>query len=379
MRPTGVFFRLRFDFAWSSCTVSLMRPPPGLRNFFRLWPVGVFVAVLGGWAAPSPAAVSDILKFESDDPASVVQEVRTLAPGTIIKVYAKPGKEVKQGELLAELDYDQQKYQMDLSRSQTEAEGGLRTSMSQLEQRKAELSEVQEQYRKRQVAKYRVDVGQALVDHAEGQLRSIKEQKEYFKIQYDYWVREYEKRFILSPFNGIVTEAKVTEGQGVGVAAHAFTISNPNAVIFSVSLPLEAVGTLGADDKVFVKSQGAGGMTQARVHEVLVDPASNGTRRILRVLVEGAGRGAGSDPSKALSKFDVFLPKNPPVGPSLPINASRTAVSAPWSGVRDPVLSFRSVWTFDDIDLDALRLKLLGEGDRLRRSGRLSTPCSREG
>ncbi len=259
-------------------------------------------------AQDAPQSVGGLVQFAADQAGTPTQAVRSEAAGTITRVYASPGQAVKFGDVLAEMDYDQQLYQMNVAKAQAEAEGGLQTAEGQLVQRKADLEEARELYRRRQVAEYRVDSALGMVQWAEGQVRSIREQKEFQKISYDYWAREYEKRFIRSPFTGVVSEVKATEGQGLGIAAHAFTVGNPDAMIVTTSVPADQARALAIKDRVTVRKPGEKVFSTATVQEILDDPASNGARKLVRIFYLKST----PDEKIAPGKFDVLLPKSGP-------------------------------------------------------------------
>ena len=269
-----------------------------------------FLLLLGGAdrlrAQEGGSAASGLDQFAADQTGTPTQAVRCDAAGTITRVYVSPGQAVKFGEVLAEMDYDQQLYQMNIAKAQAEMEGGLQTAEGQLAQRKADLNEARELFRRRQVAEYRVDSAVGMVQWAEGQVRSIREQKEFQKISYEYWAREYEKRFIRSPFVGVVSEIKTSEGQSLGIAAHAFTVSNPDALIVTTSIPAEQACLLGIKDRVTVRKPGEKMFSSAAVQEILDDPASNGTRKLVRLFYVKSK----PDEKIAPGKFDVLLPKS---------------------------------------------------------------------
>lgn len=250
-------------------------------------------------------AARGFVQLAADQAGTPVQAVRSLAPGTITKIYARPGQQVKFGEILAELDYDQQRYQRDSAKAQAEAEGGLQSAEGQLAQRKADLEEARDLLRRRQIAEYRVISAEAWVHWAEGQLKAIREQKEQQKLTYEYWSDEYEKRFIRAPFDGVITELKVTEGQGIGIAAHVFTESNPNATQLSANLTAVQLGNLSVKDKIMVRQPDGKKLVEAVVQEILEDPADK-TKRIVRLLVDNRASGEPPKPGQ----FDIFVPAN---------------------------------------------------------------------
>lgn len=247
-----------------------------------------------------------VMQSVADQAGAPVQAIRSLAPGTITKIYARPGQLVKAGEILAELDYDQQLYQRNTAKAQMDSEGGMQSAEGQLSQRKAELEEARDLLKKRVIAEYRVASAEAWVRWAEGQLKSIREQKEQQKLAYEYWATEYEKRFIRAPLDGVITELKVSEGQGIGIAAHVFTQNNPSAMQLSTSVVAAQMGNVNVNDKLLVRPPGGGKLMQAVVQEVIDDPADP-TKKIVRLLV---GNRASGEAYKT-GQFDVFLPANP--------------------------------------------------------------------
>lgn len=255
-----------------------------------------------------------IMQAAAEQGGAPAQAIRSQAPGTITKIYVRPGQQVKAGDILAELDYDQQLYQRNTAKAQMDSEGGLQSAEGQLAQRKAELEEAKDLLKKRVIAEYRLASAEAWVRWAEGQLKSIREQKEQQKLAYEYWAAEYEKRFIRAPYDGVITELKVAEGQGIGIAAHVFTQSNPNAMQLNTTVIAAQMGNVNVSDKLLVRPPGGGKLVQAVVQEIVDDPADP-TKRIVRLLVNNRASGETYKPGQ----FDVFLPASsaaaaPPAG-----------------------------------------------------------------
>lgn len=283
-----------------------------------------FLAVVSALrAAEGEPAVRGYTQLKADQSGAPTVAVRSLAPGTVTKIYARPGQQVKYGEIISELDYDQQLYQRNTSKAQAEAEGGMQSAEGQLAQRKADLEEMKELLRRRQVAEYRVVSAEAWVQWAEGQLKAIREQKEQQKLTYEYWSNEYEKRFIRSPLDGVVAEVKVTEGQGIGVAAHVYTITNTNATQLNATMTAAQLGNTSVKDRVLVRQPGGQKMVPAVVQEIVEDPADK-TKKIVRLLFDNRLAGEPIKPGQ----FDIFLPSNgvkdavPPPPPATPTPAA---------------------------------------------------------
>ncbi len=274
-----------------------------------LYPVLLFASCAVLLAQDVEKTPRGFVQLAADQAGAPLQAVRSLAPGTITRIYARPGQQVKFGEILAELDYDQQRYQRDSAKAQAEAEGGMQSAEGQLAQRKADLEEARELLRRRQIAEYRVVSAEAWVHWAEGQLKAIREQKEQQKLTYDYWSDEYEKRFIRAPFDGVITELKVTEGQGIGIAAHVFTQSNPNATQLTTSLTSAQLGGLSVKDKIMVRQPESKKLVEAVVQEILEDPADK-TKKVVRLLVDNRSSGEPVKPGP----YDIFVPAGPANG-----------------------------------------------------------------
>lgn len=285
------------------------------RVVFRL---GCFLLAASALIAQeAEPAVRGYAQLKADQSGAPTVAVRSLAPGTVTKIYARPGQQIKYGEILSELDYDQQLYQRDTSKAQAEAEGGMQSAEGQLAQRKADLEEMKELLRRRQVAEYRVVSAEAWVQWAEGQLKAIREQKEQQKITYEYWSNEYEKRFIRSPLDGVVAEVKVTEGQGIGVAAHVYTITNTNATQLTAVMTADQLGNVGVKDRVLVRQPGSKKLVPAVVQEIVEDPADK-TKKTVRLLFDNRLAGEAIKPGQ----FDLFLP-------SIPSNGAKEVVPPP--------------------------------------------------
>lgn len=268
----------------------------------------------------------NLQNFESDTPQSLSREIRTEAAGTVVKIHCQAGDKVSMGDVLAELDSDSQKFQMDLTKAQMEAEGGLTTALGQLQQREADHEQMSELFRKRQATKFQVDSAAGWVQWADGQVKSNQELLKVYAIQHAYWSEQYRKRFIVSPYDGVVVEAKLTLGAPVGVAALAYTIQNPEAVTFSVAVPAELAETLKVGDSLPVRTKGSNIAKNARLLEIVTDPSTNGAKRKLSLVVNDAR----TDAAGQLAAYQLFL-KGRPAAPDNPAPDAEARAASPFA------------------------------------------------
>jgi len=265
--------------------------------------VGLALTHLGAIGSVLGGPIEGVRQFESEASTTFVREIRTEASGTIVKIYFQPGDFVREGERLAELDSDTQKFQMDLTRAQMEAEGAGQVAHGHLQQRQADLSHFQELFRKRQVNKYQVESAAGWVEWAKGQVEASTDQQTSFAIQNTFWTEQYRKRLIVSSCDGVISEMKVQLGQSIGIAAIAFTITNPKVACVSVVVPTSFVDSLAKNDFVTVLRAKSKFTQQARISEILPTPSADGSKRVLKLLIPSSELDTGSGPPT----YSVYL------------------------------------------------------------------------
>lgn len=242
--------------------------------------------------------------FSSGESSGVIEKIRTQAPGTIVRVHVTKGQQVRRGTLLAELDSDNHRHQLEIARQNMEARGNVRRLESILAARRSELNDAEEQFRKRTITRNRLSQVENMVDAAQAELDMALEAKKIAQANYEHALDQYEKRFIRSPVDGVVEEVLVTEGQPVGYAAHVCTVANPQAAIFTVSVPAELAEALRQLDSVLVRRSGQKEFINASILNMTEDPASPGVNQLLTIIVNSAH---DSPNSASPGKYDLLV------------------------------------------------------------------------
>ncbi len=248
---------------------------------------------------------------ESGAAARVEEKVRLNAPGTLVAMFVQVGDSVKKGQLLGHTELEATKYQLDLARHALENLAPLKSAEGQAEAATATRIETEEAVRKRVAAETRLDWAVGMEKFHRSNYEARVEQKKLERIQFDYWTRQYEARFLRAPLDGVVTQVTAEIGRPLGHAAHVLTIGNNECYMIPVSLPAELAGNVDKSTRLPVRSTTNGHVARGVVNTVSDDPSSPG-RKLIRLLVDMNDFPPQMASNLTGMKFDVLFPQNRP-------------------------------------------------------------------
>jgi multidrug resistance efflux pump len=265
----------------------------------------------------SPARAQDLqgtmseekVIVESGEATAVTEKVRAAAPGTLVAILVKPGETVKKDQILGHTELAATKYQLDLARHALENIAPLTAAEGQAEAWTATRVETEEAVRRRKVEKIRLDWAAGMEKFHRGNHEAQLEQKKLQRIQYEYWLEQYEARFLRAPVDGVVTEVLLETGKTVAYATHVFTVSNEESYMIPVSVPAKLVRWVMANSMLPIRSTHSRLVTRGRVDSIIDDPSSPGGK-IVRLLVSESDLPRGPDSNPSGMTFDVLLPQD---------------------------------------------------------------------
>ncbi|HSP42203.1 MAG TPA: HlyD family efflux transporter periplasmic adaptor subunit [Luteolibacter sp.] len=251
----------------------------------------------------------DKVIVESGAASRVEEKVRLGAPGTLVAMFVEVGDAVQKGQLLGHTELEASKFQLDLARHALENLAPLKAAEGQAEAAVATRAETEEAVRKRTAAETRLDWAIGMEKFHRSNYEAKLEQKKLERIQFDYWTRQYEARFLRAPVDGVVTEVAAEMGRPLGHSAHVFTIGNDECYMIPVSLPAELAGNVTKSTRLPVRATSNGHVARGVVNEVSDDPSSPG-KKLIRLLLNLHDFPPQMASNLAGMKFDVLFPQD---------------------------------------------------------------------
>lgn len=274
------------------------------------------MSILAGFATtshsiaqiPFPTPSGEQLLCESAAASRVVEKVRSEVQGVMMQTYVKVGDAVKKGQLLGHAELDATKLQLDLAQHTMEAKANVDSARSQAEAWEVTREETAEAVRRREVQRSRLAWATAMEKMYRGTYEVQLEAESQQRIQYEYWKKQYDKRFFRAPVEGVVSEIMVEVGKPMTYATHLFTIRNEDTFCIPVTVPAELADAAASRTSIPVRSQVGKSVSRALVDSVADDPRNAGGK-ILRLLVRATDFPAALRSKLMGMKFDVLLPQ----------------------------------------------------------------------
>ncbi len=270
-----------------------------------------FALVGAAWmiAIFSDSAVAQSqLVVTSDGATRVVERVRSQAQGIIVNVLVRVGDPVRKGQLLAHTELEATKLQLDLARANLAAQSTVQAAEAHSQAWTATRKETADAVKKRQQPETRLEWATAMEKMYQAQHIMQIDLKETQKIQYDYWHDQYDKRFLRSPVDGVVTEILLPIGGAVNVATHVFTVRNDDAYRVPVMVPNSLAATVPLNIELPVRSEDGKTVHRGVVENIKDDPA-NKEQKILSLLVRASELPEALRANLKGMKFDVLIPQ----------------------------------------------------------------------
>lgn len=223
-------------------------------------------------------------------------------------MFVKPGDPVRKGQILGHTELNDIKLQYDLAKQSLESEAALNAAKGHADAWTINREETEVAVRKRNAEKSRLEWATAMEKMYQATHKTQTELKITQQIQYDYWKREYENRFLIAPVDGVVSEVLLEVGKNVNFATHVFTINDEHSYSLPVSVPAPLAATVNLNDRLPIRSTTDQSVTKAKVESITDDPQSVGMK-IIRLLVPAADFPASNRLQLSGKKFDVLLPE----------------------------------------------------------------------
>lgn len=197
--------------------------------------------------------------------------VRAEITGSLIEVDADQGMSVRKGQVLGRID------DASLRDAFLSARAGLRTAESNLQLQRRNLERTERLHAAGAVADRELETAQLTVKDAEGAAADARSRTTTAQRQLD-------KATLRAPFSGIVSEAKVSEGDVVSSGTELFSVVEPSTMRLEASVPVEQLSDVKPGMPVRFSVSGYPGRDfEGKIERV--NPVVDPTTRQVRVIV----------------------------------------------------------------------------------------------
>jgi RND family efflux transporter MFP subunit len=202
-------------------------------------------------------------------------DLRAEVQAIVLKVLKENGDVVRRGDLLVHLD------DATIRDSVASAEAGSRAAVLAFEQAERQLE------RMKALRTSGMTSAQAL-DDAEGRRNAAQSDLEAGKNRVVLARQQLQRTEVRAPFDGVVTDRKVSPGDTAQVGKELLKVIDPNSMRFEAMVSADHVGSVKAGQPVHFRVNGYGDQEFAgKVRRV--NPAANPTTRQVEVLVDFVG------------------------------------------------------------------------------------------
>jgi membrane fusion protein (multidrug efflux system) len=246
-----------------------------------------------GESAPPPAVVRKENVFVASGPVVVENQVdvSALREGPVVSIFAEPGTQVHQGQVLAKLDDRQISADVEAAAAKVRSiEANLKNWQAETKVLKSDRDRAEKLYDAHVIAKEELEHAQYKEEADEFEVQREAESLNNAKAVQKSLELERDKTSIIAPFDGIVARRYVRVGQKVVAGDRLFWVTAMAPLQVKFTLPERLLGAIKKGGVVSVASADISPATphSARVIDVspVVDPSS-GTIEVL-AQIEGA-------------------------------------------------------------------------------------------
>jgi membrane fusion protein, multidrug efflux system len=203
-------------------------------------------------------------------------DLRAEVPAVVLAVLKENGDPVRRGDLLVRLD------QTAIRDALTSAEASARAADLAYEQ-------AERQYQRMLTLRKDNVVSAQQLEDAEIQRNSAQSDSEAARTQVVAARQQLERTEVRAPFDGLVSDRKVSAGDTASVGKELMQVIDPASMRFEGRVSADSIGEVAAGQSVYFRIQGFGEADFAGT-VTRVNPAANATTRQVEVLVGFADR-----------------------------------------------------------------------------------------
>ena len=242
-------------------------------------------------ATPEPAAGIEAISKPS-------QEVKLCFahPGILSKLLVKEGQAVKEGDLLIQQDDAAEQSQLEQLKEAADDQTRVKAAQAQLEQKKVDLTKMEQAFKKGASTELEVQHAKLDVTIAEFQLDVENFQRKQDRLKQEELQHQIDRMRIKSPFNGLVEEIMMHEGESsTDAMAKVIRLVKIDPLWVDVPMPLNLTRKLqiGSEVEVQFGDTSAPGAKGKVIFMAAVADGASATRLVRVEVPNPAGRPAG--------------------------------------------------------------------------------------
>ncbi len=246
----------------------------------RAWRLGLLALALGGAASWTPAQTASAPVATAIGYTQALSEVKLslTVTGKIDRVLVREGDRVRRGQVLLQLDHRAEA--LEVERRTLILRDVAR--MDELRQREAMLAEqlaaARRLFDSGGMARKQVEDEELALSNVRAERRVLEASKQRERVELDLAQEAFDKRFLRSPVNGVVTKIHFREGESVAAHEPVLMVSDTSRVRFLGNVPAVEASRVAPGAKVTLRL-GPEGRDVARAAQVVflspvADPAS---------------------------------------------------------------------------------------------------------
>ncbi|HRJ73476.1 MAG TPA: HlyD family efflux transporter periplasmic adaptor subunit [Terrimicrobiaceae bacterium] len=262
--------------------------------------IAITLACAAGSSLPAqnPFALKDV------QPATM-DSIRAKEAGVVFTVEVSIGDEVNPGQILARLDHERQLHTYNTAKVRAENRSGIDIAEGDLMEKSANLTEMQNRYRRRQVSEAQVTQAQGQQKSSQGKYDQAKMFAELAKLEFELAERMLEKRFLRASIKGTVVEIAKARGEKAAEGDVIVTVADLTELSAGIPMSSESAAALSPNASLPVRLAGSNITRIARVQSITALPKGAKGEQMVRIVFDNP------NPARPLASqvCEVLLPE----------------------------------------------------------------------
>ena len=232
--------------------------------------------------------------YETSGPIVVENQVEILAQhdGVVAQIFVETGKEVKNGDVLAQLDDRQMRAERDVAQSKVKSlEANMKAWESEAKIYQSDFDRDLEMFKANLITAKQLEHSKFKVNSSTYELEREKQNLAVANGELQTLELRLEKTRIIAPFSGVVARRYINRGQKISTNDKTFWITETSPLYVQFTLPENYLGHISKGQEVTVlpsSREDEKHTAKVRIVSPVADPSS-GTIEV-RAEIEGAGR-----------------------------------------------------------------------------------------